>query len=180
MLEYYILCVKNYYINDLNFCQKLILLPFIKIFLIKGNNINCVSIIVLTFSNAFSGVILHNQSFLFATVKDWLFATLIIVLGFVGNFAMLKFLTMEQDDDESRNGWTNSSRTIPVITVGVLARSALEIVVIYGINYSAFTDQPVVFEDGLGMAFLIGIGLFCCFIKPVEHIHQPKDSGANQ
>ncbi len=123
---------------------------------------------------------MHNQTFLFTSVKDWLFATLITVLGFVGNFAMLKFLTMKQDDGEVRNGWTHSGRTIPVITVGVLARSALEIVVIYGINHSAFNDQAVLFEDGLGMGFLIGIGLFCCFIKPVEHFYQPKDYGANQ
>ena len=90
-------------------------------------------------------------------------------MGSFGNLAILKFLTTKQGP--SVEGWSNSnsSRIIPVITIGVVARSAFEIVVIFGINFSTFSSCPVSIEDGLGMGFIVLIGILCCIVKPVEH-----------
>ena len=111
------------------------------------------------------GVKLHGGSYLFPTSFDWMFAGIISLAGLIGNLCMLRILTLKRD--KIRNGWSDQTRFTAAVTIGVVARSAIEILAVCAINFSYFSLEPVLIEDGLGMALLIAIALFCCFVKPV-------------
>jgi len=51
------------------------------------------------------GLLLHGQSFVFSIAMDWMFASVISVMGVIGNILMLRVLTMKLD--KSRNGWSD-------------------------------------------------------------------------
>ena len=111
------------------------------------------------------GIKLHGGSYLFSTSLDWMFAGLISLLGLTGSLCMLRILTLKWD--KIRNGWSDQTRFAAAVTIGVVARSAFEILGVCAINFSYFSLEPVLIEDGLGMALLVAIALFCCFVKPV-------------
>ena len=116
----------------------------------------------------FSGLLLHNQSFLFRSTTDWIFAGIISFLGCVGNFVLLKILTL-REERKLRNGWSDQTRFAAAITLAIVARCALETSVVSAINFSVFCTDPIAIEDGIGIALLLSVGLFCCFVKPVGH-----------
>jgi hypothetical protein len=46
-------------------------------------------------------------------------------------------------------------------------RSAIEIVVVAGINFALFSgDSGVAIEDAVGMALMASIAVFCCCARP--------------
>jgi drug/metabolite transporter (DMT)-like permease len=70
---------------------------------------------------------------------------------------MLGLLTLKNVDSSSS------------VVVGVVARSAFELVIIFGINFWMFAGETVSIEDAFGIALLVGIGLFCCIVRQVDH-----------
>lgn len=113
------------------------------------------------------GIFLNGDSFLFASETEWLFGTLIAILGLLGNITSVCILTLKSED-LIRRGWAPPKRFIPGITIGVVVRSALETIAIFGINFSGFRNETVSLEDGLGLAFMLLVGLFCCFVKSAK------------
>ena len=121
----------------------------------------------LTFKKIkFPGLLLHNESFLFRSTTEWIFAGIISFLGLFGNVLMLKILTLKED--KTRNGWTDQARFAAAVTLAVVARSALETTIVSAINFCQFCSDPIAIEDGIGIALLLSVGLFCCFVKPVD------------
>ena len=95
---------------------------------------------------------------------DWIFTGAISGLGFIANFLMQKILTLKRD--KSRNGWTDQARFEASITIGIVARSAIEVVVVAAVNFSVFSNEPVSVEDGVGLALLLSVALFCFSVGP--------------
>jgi hypothetical protein len=67
-------------------------------------------------------LLLHNHSFLLATVTDWLVAGAIAAAGFFGDVVLIKMLTLRRE--KSRNGWTDLSRMEATVVIGLVARYA--------------------------------------------------------
>ena len=106
---------------------------------------------------------------------DWLLTGIIAGVGFLGNFVMLKILTLKRD--KMRNGWTDRARFEFGITVGVVARSALEIAVVVGVNFASFSQEPVSIEDIVAIVLLLFIAAFCFSIRPsLGHLNHSQSS----
>ena len=73
-----------------------------------------------------------------------------IVTGVAGNFIMSLFLGLHEDGFQHR-----FTRTDPPVAVGVVARSALEILVIFGINFNALIERRFEVQDGIGIGLLL-------------------------
>ena len=81
----------------------------------------------------------------------------------VGNSASLLGLGLKEEAER-----LGQIRTVPAIPVGIVSRSALEIVIIFGANLLLQGSESVSIEEGCGIALLILTAFLCCLYRPAK------------